>query len=252
MRQHRPAARRSSTSTACARTFFVLGWVAERYPGAGARDRRRAATRSPRTATAIGWSTTRRRRRSATTCGAPRRCSKTRPARAVRRLPGAELLDHRAVAVGARRADRGGLHATTPASSRSTTIATAFPTSPRHAVRDRARAGGLDRRSAGSTVRVGGHEPAGGGGGYFRLLPYAWTRWGIARRQPASKRQPAMFYLHPWEIDPEQPRLPAQLARRGSGTTATCTRPKRGCARCCATSASAPSRRSSTARRCAG
>ena len=45
-----------------ARTFFVLGWVAERLPDAGARASPRPATRSRRTATLIGWSTTRRRR----------------------------------------------------------------------------------------------------------------------------------------------------------------------------------------------
>ena len=44
------------------------------------------------------------------------------------------------------------------------------------------------------------------GGGYFRLLPYAWTRWGIERVNRLERR-PAVFYLHPWEIDPDQPRL---------------------------------------------
>jgi hypothetical protein len=46
------------------------------------------------------------------------------------------------------------------------------------------------------------------GGGYFRLLPYRWTRWGIARVNRLEQR-PVVFYLHPWEIDPGQPRLPA-------------------------------------------
>ena len=46
------------------------------------------------------------------------------------------------------------------------------------------------------------------GGGYFRILPYWWTRWGIDRLN-RLERLPAIFYLHPWEIDPEQPRLPA-------------------------------------------
>jgi hypothetical protein len=44
------------------------------------------------------------------------------------------------------------------------------------------------------------------GGGYFRILPYRWTRWGIARVNRLEQR-PVVFYLHPWEIDPEQPRL---------------------------------------------
>jgi len=60
----------------------------------------------------------------------------------------------------------------------------------------------------GSTVRVAGINLPVAGGGYFRLLPYAWTRWGIARLNRVE-RQPAVFYLHPWEIDPQQPRLPA-------------------------------------------
>jgi polysaccharide deacetylase family protein (PEP-CTERM system associated) len=45
------------------------------------------------------------------------------------------------------------------------------------------------------------------GGGYFRLLPYAWTRFGIDRVNRVDGG-PAIFYFHPWELDPEQPRLP--------------------------------------------
>jgi polysaccharide deacetylase family protein (PEP-CTERM system associated) len=58
----------------------------------------------------------------------------------------------------------------------------------------------------GSTLRWQGVNLPFGGGGYFRLLPYAWTRWGIARLNTHEGR-PAVFYLHPWEIDPGQPRL---------------------------------------------
>jgi polysaccharide deacetylase family protein (PEP-CTERM system associated) len=65
----------------------------------------------------------------------------------------------------------------------------------------------------GSTVRVGSWNMPVGGGGYFRILPYAWTRWGISRLN-AVEGQPAVFYLHPWEIDPGQPRLNAGLLGR--------------------------------------
>jgi hypothetical protein len=51
------------------------------------------------------------------------------------------------------------------------------------------------------------------GGGYFRILPYSWTRWGISRIN-RQERRPAIFYLHPWEVDPSQPRLPAGLLSR--------------------------------------
>ena len=57
-----------------------------------------------------------------------------------------------------------------------------------------------------STARVGPVNLPISGGGYFRILPYAWTRWGIARVNRKEQR-PTVFYLHPWEIDPDQPRL---------------------------------------------
>jgi len=57
-----------------------------------------------------------------------------------------------------------------------------------------------------STVRMARSNWPAGGGGYFRLLPYALSRWSIARIN-AHDRQPAMFYFHPWELDPEQPRV---------------------------------------------
>lgn len=45
-----------------------------------------------------------------------------------------------------------------------------------------------------------------GGGGYFRLLPYAVSRWAL-RRIGAKDKRPAIFYFHPWEVDPDQPRF---------------------------------------------
>jgi polysaccharide deacetylase family protein (PEP-CTERM system associated) len=60
----------------------------------------------------------------------------------------------------------------------------------------------------GSTTKVGPLNLPIGGGGYFRILPYGWTRWGLSRVNRVEGR-PAVFYLHPWEIDPDQPRLAA-------------------------------------------
>lgn len=59
-----------------------------------------------------------------------------------------------------------------------------------------------------ATIRLAGQNLAVAGGGYFRLLPYAWHHWGIGRLN-RHEQMPAVFYLHPWEIDPDQPRLPA-------------------------------------------
>jgi polysaccharide deacetylase family protein (PEP-CTERM system associated) len=52
-----------------------------------------------------------------------------------------------------------------------------------------------------------------GGGGYLRLLPYRYTSAGI-RRLNRDENQPACIYFHPWEIDPDQPRLAAGLIAR--------------------------------------
>jgi len=59
-----------------------------------------------------------------------------------------------------------------------------------------------------STANVFGYRLPVAGGGYFRLLPYWLTRWGLASINRKEQR-PFIFYLHPWEIDPGQPRVPA-------------------------------------------
>jgi polysaccharide deacetylase family protein (PEP-CTERM system associated) len=56
-----------------------------------------------------------------------------------------------------------------------------------------------------TTVRMGSRNLPAGGGGYFRLLPYALSRW-MLQRVNRDDRRSALFYFHPWEIDPGQPR----------------------------------------------
>ena len=63
-----------------------------------------------------------------------------------------------------------------------------------------------------STVQVMRRNLPSSGGGYFRLLPYAVSRW-MLRRVNAVDRQPAVFYFHPWEIDVQQPRV-AGISRK--------------------------------------
>ncbi len=57
-----------------------------------------------------------------------------------------------------------------------------------------------------STLRILGKNIPIAGGGYFRLYPYRLTAWGI-RELNEKEGQPAVFYVHPWEIDPQQPRM---------------------------------------------
>ena len=57
-----------------------------------------------------------------------------------------------------------------------------------------------------TTLRLGKRNLPSSGGGYFRLLPYAVSRW-MLRRVNRQDRESAVFYFHPWEIDPGQPRV---------------------------------------------
>ncbi|MBM4243794.1 MAG: DUF3473 domain-containing protein [Deltaproteobacteria bacterium] len=56
-----------------------------------------------------------------------------------------------------------------------------------------------------TTARVGQRNLPLGGGAYLRVLPYSYMRWGM--RRVNREGQSAVVYLHPWEIDPDHPRL---------------------------------------------
>jgi polysaccharide deacetylase family protein (PEP-CTERM system associated) len=57
-----------------------------------------------------------------------------------------------------------------------------------------------------TTAMLGSRRLAAGGGGFFRVLPYAFSRWAIGQVNRDEQR-PAIFYFHPWEVDPDQPRV---------------------------------------------
>ncbi|WP_018866607.1 MULTISPECIES: XrtA system polysaccharide deacetylase [unclassified Thioalkalivibrio] len=63
-----------------------------------------------------------------------------------------------------------------------------------------------------ATLRMGGRNLPAAGGGYFRLLPYAISRRALRRIEQVDA-MPAVFYFHPWEIDPGQPRIPGITAK---------------------------------------
>ena len=56
-----------------------------------------------------------------------------------------------------------------------------------------------------TTALLRGRRLAAGGGGFFRVLPYGFSRWAI--RQVNRDGRPGVFYFHPWEVDPDQPRV---------------------------------------------
>ena len=61
-----------------------------------------------------------------------------------------------------------------------------------------------------STIRTAKNNWGVAGGGYLRLVPYGATQWAI-RHLNQVEQQPAMVYFHPWEIDPDQPVVEAGL-----------------------------------------
>ena len=84
-----------------------------------------------------------------------------------------------------------------------------IPDAPRHPYRIERSLGSI-WEFPGSTVRWGSQNLPIGGGGYFRLLPYGWTQRGI-RHVNGVEQKAVMFYLHPWEVDPQQPRIKTSL-----------------------------------------
>jgi polysaccharide deacetylase family protein (PEP-CTERM system associated) len=63
-----------------------------------------------------------------------------------------------------------------------------------------------------ATLRWGSAVLPAGGGAYFRHLPYSLVQ--SAMRSAAARHMPATFYIHPWELDPEQPRISVPLSTR--------------------------------------
>ena len=186
--QHRAAAR-DLRRVRIQATFFVLGWVAERFPELVARDRGRGARdRLARLRASAGL----RPDAAAVPRGRP---AGEGPARdRGGRLP---VIGYRAPSYSITPRSLWALdvlieegyplrrqHLPDPA-----TIATAFPISPRHPYVLRT-ATWRARRSAGvHDVRWATLNLPIGGGGYFRILPYAWTRWGISRAESPSSRR---------------------------------------------------------------
>ncbi len=84
------------------------------------------------------------------------------------------------------------------------------PDAPRHPYRPNGQEGILELPP--TTVRFFGRNLPAAGGGYFRLMPYGVSRW-LLRRVNRHEHAPCMFYFHPWEVDPDQPR-PAGLNTR--------------------------------------
>jgi polysaccharide deacetylase family protein (PEP-CTERM system associated) len=187
-------------------TFFTLGWIAERYP---AMVRRIAA--GGHEVASHGFSHLRARDQPHDAFLADIRLAKA----VLEDIAGAEVAGYRAPSFSIGTDNAWAFDCIAEAGYRySSSIYPirhdhyGMPDAPRFA--HEIRPGLLEVPVA--TVRIGESNWPAGGGGYFRLLPYPVSRWSIARIN-AVDRMPAMFYFHPWELDPEQPRLPGLSIR---------------------------------------
>lgn len=83
-----------------------------------------------------------------------------------------------------------------------------IPDAPRHPFHLETRSGSLDEFPISTFRFAAGPNLPVGGGGYLRMLPFLYTRFGFSRVR--AENVPLVTYIHPWEIDPEQPRLKAR------------------------------------------
>ena len=185
-------------------TFFVLGWVAERHPGLV----REIATLGHEIA-CHGYG-----HRMIQHLSRPDfERDVTRAKRALEDAVGRPVLGYRAPTFSIMRATLWSLDVLIEAGFRYDSSIFpvmhdryGIPDAPRFPHRLKAPSGGEITEFPMSTMTVLGRRLPVAGGGYFRLFPYRVTRRAIARIN--GERQPAMVYLHPWEFDPDQPRLP--------------------------------------------
>ena len=188
-------------------TFFTLGWVAERYPAMV----RRIVDNGHELAS-HGWEHV----RANTQDRAQFRADVVRTKALLEDLSGARVNGYRAASYSICHANLWALGELADAGyTYSSSIVPirhdlyGIPDAPRFAFDA---AGGRLREIPITTIAVGGRNINCGGGGWFRLFPYAFSRWAIGTVNN-GEQQPCIFYFHPWEVDPDQPRVPGASAR---------------------------------------
>jgi polysaccharide deacetylase family protein (PEP-CTERM system associated) len=183
-------------------TFFTLGWIAQRYPGMV----RRIVEQGHELAS-HGWSHVRVTQQDP----AQFRDDVVRTKQLLEDVSGQAVVGYRAASYSIGASNLWALDVLHETGHRySSSIYPikhdlyGMPDAPRFAFRPGA--GDLVEFPV-TTVRVGRRNLPCGGGGWFRLVPYSAMRLAM-RRVNRADRQPVIFYFHPWEIDPEQPRQP--------------------------------------------
>ena len=184
-------------------TFFTLGWIAERYPGVV-----RAIVAGGHELASHGHG----HQRVSDLSPEAFRDDVVRARKLLEDLSGVSVAGYRAPSFSIGRANLWALDVLAEAGYRySSSIYPiahdhyGMPEAPRFPYRPESCPALLEMPP--TTVPLAGRNLPAAGGGYFRLLPYATSRWLIGRVNRLERR-PAMFYFHPWEVDPAQPRVP--------------------------------------------
>ena len=181
-------------------TFFTLGWVAERYP-----DLVRRIVSDGHEIASHGWDHVRVNTQT------PEEFRKDieRTRKLLQDISGEPVLGYRAASYSIGASEAWAWEQLAEAGHRySSSIVPiqhdlyGIPSAPRFAF---SAAGGRLLEIPITTVVLAGRNINCGGGGWFRLFPYGFSRWAMARVNRLDS-QPGIFYFHPWEIDPLQPR----------------------------------------------
>jgi len=181
-------------------TFFTLGWVAERHPSMIER-----IVKQGHELASHGWDHVR------VTTQLPREFREDiiRTKATLEDLSGQAIFGYRAASysIGASNlwaldelADAGYLYSSSIVPIKHDLYG--MPEAPRFAFKA---AGGRLLEIPITTLPLAGRNINCGGGGWFRLFPYVFSRWAL-RQVNSQEREPGIFYFHPWEIDPQQPR----------------------------------------------
>lgn len=182
-------------------TFFTLGWVAQRHPGTV-----RQIVAAGHELASHGWDHTRADRQDPATF----RNDVRRARDLLQDTGGVPVIGYRAATFSIGAGNRWAFQVLAEEGYRYSSSVNPIrhdlygvPDAPRvpHPV-----AGGALLEIPMTTIRLGRRNWPCSGGGYFRLLPYAAWRHALARVNRRD-RQAGIFYFHPWEIDPGQPRV---------------------------------------------
>jgi polysaccharide deacetylase family protein (PEP-CTERM system associated) len=182
-------------------TFFTLGWIAERYP-----EMVKRIVAEGHELASHGYGHLRASDQTRAEFDQDIRSSKA----LLEDLGGQEVVGYRAPSFSIGEGNLWALEALTEAGYRySSSIYPikhdhyGMPSAPRFAFYPNGPDGLLEVPI--TTAMMMGKKLPAGGGGYFRLLPYALSKW-MMEKVNREDREPTLFYFHPWELDPGQPR----------------------------------------------